>query len=1184
MKTHPSPITPIVSPGVRRPSPHHGASRSRPRLACTTVLLAVVRLSPAADVVVRPGDPAQIVTRPAPTATERFAASELARYVKAMSGLDLPVKTDAAPLSGVTFAVGRTRHSAGLGDRFPKGVAGPGADSFVIKVGGDLVVLVGGGDRGTLYSVYEFLERQGCRWFMPGELGEIIPKRESIAAPEGEELHVPDFIQREIDGGASDPKRIEEIVDWAGKNRLNRIFGIRRYHLRALPKEKRDAWDKRGGYLNWQWICHNFSWMVPPRQLFEPHPEYFAFHKVERVPMGSGDRPCYGGGNLCTTNEEVIRLCADYAAAWFDRNPDGMIVPLNPNDGTVKWCECDRCRQLGGINFMPGEKGSMSRRMVTFANAVARRVRARHPDRFFMTLAYSNYVAPEPGIPLEENLLAQYCLHGCYAHPPGACGPNGKPTKQIETWAKLAPGRLAIWEYFLLGDFRAKGEAPVLLPLAYRARDSVRWFKGLGARWYFTQSSYRYWRHNPLLFYMLARLLWETDRDCEALEQDFFSQMYGPAGAPARQFFRLIEESTQRADWHPVVYSDVASPSPKVFTPEVLERGQALLEQAEGLVADEVSRRRLALLREAFDCTKSSVRTMGLSGLDPSAKWRIERGADAYLLNADGRELPESRFEEVIRNAVDAGRYSENFERIVFRARKRKCPVVFLENDRLKLALLPGIGGRIIRIIDKRTGWNFLKEPADVTSLDVIGKFYFNYGGYEEYMGKAFGAPGWEKEYAHKLQRNEAGSSIVLTLKTPDLTLERTISLDRGDGADVSISSILTNTGRHERRIKLRVHPMMDLGPGTGAFAVRLLDEGRALRRSTVAREFESLSVQPQGLWAVVNEQQNTGVANRFDPAEVSCYLFYSAKDAYFNMELMGVMRTLAPGESLTIRHAYRIMTDAAKELPALLSSPPNLPAARPARPETPEQVTQGGAPRVTGEVAFAQGKTGQCASFGEGSGLAVDSRWIKPNAGTFECWVRPAAAAGDVDWQPLLSLGGNDPEWFCVSLGRENVGLLFKNGRSPYRGPGQFYASLSAEVKDWRSSEWRHIACVWANLGKGKSLIQIYVDGRLRADRYDATIAARFECRTLRIGRAGVGGKALAGDLDELRISNSPKTPAEIRAAYEAGRAGRPLAAEPSTLLLLRFDGATAAESATTRALDAARVETLVKKVIDGL
>ncbi|MDP7251801.1 MAG: DUF4838 domain-containing protein [Planctomycetota bacterium] len=1146
---------------------------------CAVILALLSGISCTRKIPINEGSDVSIVLSGDANETERFAADELRRYVKAMTGFSVPIVAGETKPEGFLILIGgkrgpETHHNV----RREK--QGPRSDRFLIGQKGSVLTLSGDTDRGTLYSVYEFLEQQGCRWFMPGKLGEYIPQRTALKIQAGNQVHLPDFDQREIDGSAG-VTEIEEVVDWAVKNRLNRIFGIRDYHLRALPKDKRNAWRKRGGYLNWQWICHNFHWMISAKNYFKDHPDYFALYNGERVPLGSAKRPSYGGGNLCTTHPDVIRLCAEFAINWFDQNPDGMFVPLNPNDGAVKWCECSNCARLGGKNFTPGPEGSMTRRMVTFANEVARLVKAEHPNRKLLVLAYSNYVEPVPGLKLETNVVVQYCFHGCYAHSLDGCRHNREALRQFESWNRLTHQPMAVWEYFMIGDHASSSGGSAYLPLIYRARDTVRYFKQGGARYYFTQSSGKYRRNNALLYYVLARLLWNTDQDADALIHDFCQKMYGPAAGHVEKIVRLIENSVQKAEWHPRIYSDVAAPSPRVFRPEIMADVKRLLVRAEGLQLDRLSSERLALLRESIEFTKTNIGAMELSGIDADASWRIERKKDHYLINADGEPISPGRLTEIVQNATDAGLYNSSFERIIFRARKRREPIVFLENKRLKLAVLPGVGGRILRLTDKRTGRNFFKEAAWVNSLDSIGQQYFNYGGYEEYIGKAFASPGWEVPFSHTAQDDGETRRIVLSAQTGGFSLVRTVELDRGDSATVGVRSVLTNRTETPKRIMLRVHPMMTAGTNTGRHSVYLRKPDGSFLKSIISREFESLSIQPEGMWAVVNKKEDAGIVNIFEPSQASCYLFYDPRHEFFNMELMGTRQTIAPGDSLKIVHQYVVLDKASVQLKELEKQVPASTLSRPesngenaaANRETRKNLKGAASIRpIRGTVDFEIGKVGKCARFKEQSLLSYSSDHIRGDAGTVETWFKLSTDAKEMVQEFLFGVGANNPDWFCVSMAGGRLHFLYKNGRGPYRKPGEFYASLSAPIDGVLKDEWRHLAVTWENLGKGKSVIQIYLDGKLKEKRANVTIGHRFQSDSVHIGYSGRQRNAFTGRLDEMRISDRARSPSEIEDTFRKGIGGTPVERDDSTSLLLRFDATTASAGNDTGGTDAER------------
>jgi hypothetical protein len=887
-------------------------------LLFAVLLFSLAGLSNGDELKIDPGNAAVVLSADA-SVTERFAASELVRYVKLMTGREMPVVGAAAQTGKHLFLIGRGASGNGYSSEFDPAAAGKGPDSFIIDAGGQRTALIGGSDRGTLYSVYELLEQQGCRWFFPGRLGEVVPAKSELILQSGKRKFVPDFIQRSVEAGQTEGIDFEETIDWAAKNRLNFMFSMRLPFVKKfLPREKWDAWDKRGGLQEWQWICHNFDFMIPSSKYFGEHPEYYALYKGKRLPSGSPGRPGYGGGNICTANQDVIKICAGFANEWFDKNPRGIVVPVWPNDGAITWCECDECRKLKGINFMSGKRGSMSRRMITFANAVAKAVADKHPDRFILCPAYSNYVMPED-VPVEKNVLVQYCLHGDYAHGLDRSKENAEEKEWIDAWAAKAAGHMGVWEYFLLGDhYSAPTENAAMLPVTYRARDTINYLKKIGVNWYFTQTSPKYWKHNIFPYYVTARYIWQADRNFDQFADDFFNNMYGDAGQDVKNFYLQIENSVSASDWHPSVYSDVAVPSPKVFTPALLAQCAASLDRAAKKNLTPVQRERLKLVENTFSNIKSNIGTQSALGIDPRAQWRIERRQDAYVINPDGRELSDLDMTRLVTNAIDSGNFNKDFERLIFRARKRQVPVITLENDAVKVGTIPELGGRIIRFSDKQTGKNFLKEPADGNSLKSIGEAYFNYGGYEEYIGKAFAGPGWENAFTWKKVSAADGDSLVMDADIGDFHLRRTLMLKKGMDRALEVESVLTNKTAVPLTTQLRVHPALSLGGDSGEFKVVILGADGKLKSSTVNAEHDRFTHDNGGVWAVIDTAKNCGIANVFPAGSAWIYLCKTAPDT-FNMELLGKEQLLKPGESITFKHKYQILKNGMEEFNSLI-------------------------------------------------------------------------------------------------------------------------------------------------------------------------------------------------------------------------------------------------------------------------
>jgi len=125
-----------------------------------------------------------------PTSIERHSANELAEYIKQMSGARLRIvkgaKTAGLRVKNIVL-IGRAETNEKIKELSKKGLVRispeyPGLDGFIIKTVNweekDYLVLGGSIDRGTMYAVYHFLEKQLNVGFF--EDGDRIPKEKSI--------------------------------------------------------------------------------------------------------------------------------------------------------------------------------------------------------------------------------------------------------------------------------------------------------------------------------------------------------------------------------------------------------------------------------------------------------------------------------------------------------------------------------------------------------------------------------------------------------------------------------------------------------------------------------------------------------------------------------------------------------------------------------------------------------------------------------------------------------------------------------------------------------------------------------------------------------------------------------------------------------------------------------------------
>ena len=187
----------------------------RKPLVCLVATFCVCCSAWAGLVIVENGRPrAVIVTAQQPSESAARAAKELQHFIELMSGARIPVTTDADMRLGgpVKIMVGRSRWltTPGWLARLSPRALGPlpsghdrdaSREGFIIKTRRNAIVLVGNEDaiyRGTEYAVYEFLERLGCRWYFPGEFGQVIPRMRTIEVPDMDVTAKPSYAVRNI--------------------------------------------------------------------------------------------------------------------------------------------------------------------------------------------------------------------------------------------------------------------------------------------------------------------------------------------------------------------------------------------------------------------------------------------------------------------------------------------------------------------------------------------------------------------------------------------------------------------------------------------------------------------------------------------------------------------------------------------------------------------------------------------------------------------------------------------------------------------------------------------------------------------------------------------------------------------------------------------------------------------------
>jgi len=541
-----------------------------------------------------------IVIAPKAPSTVRMAASDLKKYLKAVCNADLSIATGSTEKTGnIYLGLSRELQQAGFT------VKGFKPDEFrIVNRDGNLYIwgrdysgppvrginhpwrlqeiynsklkLDAFGETGSMYGAYYFLEKfAGIRWYMPGELGTVIPRKDKLEIPRVTISRAPDFTCR------------------------NAFFcGFNLDPVDAL-------WYRRAGFggLYPIQIVHSFNFFTF-RNYQKKHPEYFALVDGKR---DFGNKcASVGGGNLCLSNPAVAQQWVKDICAYFKANPTEYVYPVVPNDGLGRICGCPKCQAQ--LNRKAPDAGRFSNYIWGFVNKVAKRVAEKYPDKMVGCLAYEKYLEPPTNIRhLGPNVVVMICK---WRNRFG--NPNYKRTmrERIEKWRKKCK-HIYFWEYYL--PRMPWRNLPIVFP--HLTSEDVKYMKKINSGGEFIEADPVNWPNSSLPrkmlypamqhldLYITAKLYWDTEQDVDQLLDEYFKLFYGPAEKEMKEFWLLAEKLWIAEN------KTTSNPSPLgVFPKPDLDKLSALLTAAAGKTeSGTVYRKRVELIANEFGIGRRTI-------------------------------------------------------------------------------------------------------------------------------------------------------------------------------------------------------------------------------------------------------------------------------------------------------------------------------------------------------------------------------------------------------------------------------------------------------------------------------------------------------------------------------------------------------------------------------------------------
>lgn len=542
------------------------------RMCTYVVVVACIVSAQAAEdlVLVDSGRPnATIVVAAEPSEQAVRAAGELQAFIERMSGARLAIRREPEEVAGNRIFVGMGAGVQRLGVDVPAGFTNAmNEEGYVIRRVGTDLVLAGnehGMYKGTLFAVYDLLGRLGCRWYFPGPFGEVVPRRDTIAAGEVSVVERPDFRFRNIWYSGWMPvtqQDGERFAQWMERNRMTSLHGL------SLPGD--------GSIVR----------LAPAEQYFETHPHIFAVNeKGERVK-----------DMLCLSEPDAVTVAVQTISQTFRDDPRQITFGFAPPDGHPR-CYCDRCKAavpgFGGKGY--GEP-SLSDIWFAFANRVASEVYKEFPERWLFTNGYANRVMPPEGVgPLSPNLGIQSAmLDTCTLHPIGhrACWQRMAYKTVLDRWTR------ELRCVFIYDYDPGKSLDNLPFPMLHNLGPDFRYFKERGV-WGFWTEGQNTWLCTHLNYYARAQLMWDADTDLEAVVRDYCRTFYGESGAAIEDYIWTLERAVAETDVHTTWGRLV--PWQVILPPHEVERLDRLIRRAQKLAESEPYRERVRVFSLAHD-------------------------------------------------------------------------------------------------------------------------------------------------------------------------------------------------------------------------------------------------------------------------------------------------------------------------------------------------------------------------------------------------------------------------------------------------------------------------------------------------------------------------------------------------------------------------------------------------------
>ena len=501
------------------------------------------------------------------TETLRYAAEELKKYVKIMTGEELDVS-----LSEGDIVLGLLSDLS-LSE---EGVDDPMIDDVIdVNIDGLRGYIGGSNERSVLMGVYNYLKSAGCRWVRPGDGGEYIPKADLASHSFVFRKKADLAFRGECIEGAVSFEHVRDTILWLPKVNMNLFmmeqvvpynYMSRWYNHEASTVKESEGLtfedvsefipvlEKTIKKCGLQLHALGHGYLLEPYGIhYKTYDDEYTMTKeaLEDVALVNGKRELFQGSpnftQLCMSKDRARLGLVNFLVGYLEKKPHIDFLHVWLSDSVNNHCECEECQKKTPTDFYVQMLNELDERLT--AKGIDTKIVfimytdtlwapetevIKNKDRFIMTTATSrNYSETlsgkrsEGGIPpyVRNNFKIKLGFDLTLSF--------------MDGWQKAFDGRRFLFEYYMYTDHFFD---PGYMQITKNILKDIRAVESIGFEGIMSDQTQRSFFPTGLPMSVIGEGQFDKDLDPEAFTEDYFKAAYGEDYKAAMDYLSKITE------------------------------------------------------------------------------------------------------------------------------------------------------------------------------------------------------------------------------------------------------------------------------------------------------------------------------------------------------------------------------------------------------------------------------------------------------------------------------------------------------------------------------------------------------------------------------------------------------------------------------------------------------------------